>query len=236
MRLRGDTLRSVGAATGIRAANLSVWLRGREQVISAKRVAVLIYHLGVEGGRLRNDVLHCWRDAGLLDDIKAVLGAVTDGGDAIWLFQDSQPGLTKVRFLRVDKAWVRVEINPGVGAARDIAEIVTVQRVVTLPTSLAAIPTEPPQEASNALLTLAEQAAADVGDDEMLDSLMHLLPDDIGAELGADISSPQGWQKLETALRAALRNGATPADIAALIAANYRNGGNAAHGRNPVST
>ena len=32
MRLRGDTLSSVGMATGIRPANLSVWLRGKEQV------------------------------------------------------------------------------------------------------------------------------------------------------------------------------------------------------------
>jgi alkylhydroperoxidase/carboxymuconolactone decarboxylase family protein YurZ len=236
MRLRGDTLRSAGAATGIRAANLSVWLRGKEQVISAKRVAGLIYHLGIEGGRLRNDVLHCWCDAGQLDDIQAVLGAVTGGGDAIWLFQDGQPGLTKVRFLRVGEAWVRAEISRGAGAGRDITEGVAMQRVVTLPTSLAGIPTGSPQEASNALMTLAEQAATDVGDDELLDRLMHLLPDDIGAELCANIASPQGWQQLETALRAALRNGVTPADIAALIAANYRNGGNAAHGRNPVST
>lgn len=236
MRLRGDTLRSVDAATGIRAANLSVWLRGKEQVISAKRVAGLIYHLGIEGGRLRGDMLHCWRDAGLLEDTKAVLAMVTDAEADVWLFQDSQPGLAKVRFLRVGEAWIRMEINPGVGAARDIAEVASAQRVVTLPIALAAIPTESLPDTRSALLTRAEQAAADVGDDELLDRLMHLLQDDGYAELGTNISSPDGWQQLETALRTALRSGATPADIAAVIAANYRNGGSAAHGRNPAST
>ena len=70
MRLRGDTLSSVGMATGIRPANLSVWLRGKEQVISAKRVATLMYHLGLEGSSLRADILHQWRDAGALDDLE----------------------------------------------------------------------------------------------------------------------------------------------------------------------
>ena len=70
MHLRGDTLNSVGAATGIRSANLSVWLRGKEQVISAPRVAALLYHLGIEGQQLRADMLHRWRDFGALDDLK----------------------------------------------------------------------------------------------------------------------------------------------------------------------
>ena len=57
-QLRGETLGRIAEATGIRTANLSVWLRGKEQVISAKRLVGLLHHPGVEGGRLRTDVLH----------------------------------------------------------------------------------------------------------------------------------------------------------------------------------
>ena len=46
LRLRGLTLAAVFDATGIRAANLSAWLKGRPQVISAARVTALLYHLG----------------------------------------------------------------------------------------------------------------------------------------------------------------------------------------------
>ena len=49
IRLRGDTLGRIAEATGIRAANLSVWLRGKEQVISVKRLVGLLHHLGIEG-------------------------------------------------------------------------------------------------------------------------------------------------------------------------------------------
>ena len=38
LRLRGLTLAAVFDATGIRAANLSAWLKGKPQVISAARV------------------------------------------------------------------------------------------------------------------------------------------------------------------------------------------------------
>ena len=51
IRLRGETLGRIAEATGIRTANLSVWLRGKEQVISAKRLVGLWYQLGQDGGR-----------------------------------------------------------------------------------------------------------------------------------------------------------------------------------------
>ena len=86
MRLRGDTLSSVGMATGIRPANLSVWLRGKEQVISAKRVATLMYHLGLVGSSLRADILHQWRDAGALDDLGLVLNALVGSVAFVFFF------------------------------------------------------------------------------------------------------------------------------------------------------
>ena len=113
IRLRGETLGRIAEATGIRTANLSVWLRGKEQVISAKRLVGLLHHLGVEGGRLRTDVLHQWQDRGALDDSKLVLGKLLADKQSVWLFQDEQPGLIKTRFLLAGDVLIRLEIEPG---------------------------------------------------------------------------------------------------------------------------
>ena len=45
LRLRGLTLAAVFDATGIRVANLSAWLKGKPQVISAARVTALLYQV-----------------------------------------------------------------------------------------------------------------------------------------------------------------------------------------------
>ena len=218
MRLRGDTLSSVGMATGIRPANLSVWLRGKEQVISAKRVATLMYHLGLEGSSLRADILHQWRDAGALDDLRLVLNALV-GSEAVVLYQDGQPGLSKIRFLQVGDVLVRVELTAGVAAAQDLADVIQPHRVIVLAEPLAAIPVEPLSGTREALLTLAEQAANDVDDDELLDSLLFQLGNSSWPTASSNTSSPVGWQKLEQALRAALHDGFEPSAIAQWISA-----------------
>lgn len=230
MRLRGDTLNSVGTPTGIRAANLSVWLRGKEQVISAKRVAGLLYYLGVEGGRLRSDVLHRWHDAGPLDDVKTVLGTLIANGTITWLFQDTQPGLTKTRYLRVGDAWIRVELTPGAADAKELADMLNAQRVLTLPAPLAAIPTESLHTACDALLTMAEQTAVDVGDEEMLEGLMFRLGELASPALTMSTASSSGWIRLERTLQSALKHGINPGDIARLIDDTYGNGNSSAPG------
>ncbi|CTP93867.1 hypothetical protein CWX89_004803 [Salmonella enterica subsp. enterica serovar 4,12:d:-] len=45
--------------------------------------------------------------------------------------------------------------------------------------------------------------------------------------VGSNIASPQGWQQLEQALRFAFNARAQPADIARLVDAHFRRGGNA---------
>lgn len=63
MDLRGDTLKGIEAAIGIKAANLSSWLRGKPQVMSQQRIALLLNMLGVYGMRLRHDVIHEWKSS-----------------------------------------------------------------------------------------------------------------------------------------------------------------------------
>lgn len=223
VRLRGETLRRIAETTGIRTANLSVWLRGKEQVISAKRLVGLLHYLGVEGGRLRTDVLHQWQDRGALDDSKLVLSLLQANNQPVWLFQDEQPGLIKTRFLLAGDVLIRMEIEPGVEQAVDLVEAIRVDRVITTPAALAGVPVTSLEDARNVLLSLAEQAAADVGDEELLEGLMFRLT----ATVGSNIASPQGWQQLEEALRFAFNSGAQPGDIARLVDAHFRSGGNA---------
>lgn len=220
MRLRGDTLSSIGTATGIRAANLSVWLRGKEQVISAKRVAGLLYHLGLEGGHLRTDVLHHWHDTGPLDDAKTVLDLLTKKDTPLWLFQDAQPGLTKTRYIRTGDAWVKLELTPGIADAKDLADVISAKRLLTLPVPLASIPTHSLQAASHALLDVAT-AEVDVGDEELLEGLIFKLSEKSAANLTFNTSYPGGWVELEKALEFALMRGIDPGDIALLIRDNY---------------
>jgi len=219
IRLRGETLGRIAEATGIRTANLSVWLRGKEQVISAKRVVGLLHHLGMEGGRLRTDVLHQWQDRGALDDSRLVLSLLQANKQPVWLFQDEQPGLIKTRFLLAGDVLIRMKVEPGVDQALDLATVARVDRVINTPTALAGVPSESLESARSALLALAEQAAADVGDEELLEGLMFRLSETIGS----NVASPQGWQQLELILRKALEAGISPGDIARLIERHLQN-------------
>lgn len=219
IRLRGETLGRIAEATGIRTANLSVWLRGKEQVISAKRVVGLLHHLGMEGGRLRSDVLHQWQDRGALDDSRLVLSLLQANNQPVWLFQDEQPGLIKTRFLLAGDVLIRMEIEPGVDQALDLATVARVDRVITTPAALAGVPIDSLASAHNVLLALAEQAAADVGDEELLEGLMFRLTE----TLGSNVTSAQGWQQLEQALRRSLEAGLAPVDIASLLKGHLQN-------------
>lgn len=213
IRLRGETLGQIAEATGIRTANLSGWLRGKEQVISAKRLVGLLHHLGLEGRRLRTDVLHQWRDRGALEDSKLVLTSLLTITQRVWLFQDDQPGLIKTRFLLVGDALIRMGIEPGVDQAVDLVEAVRVDRVITTPVALAGVPSTSQEDARSVLLSLAEQAASEGGDEELLEGLTFRLTETVGT----NVASAQGWQRLEQALRRALETGLAPCDIANLL-------------------
>lgn len=219
LRLRGQTLSAAAEATGIRTANLSVWLRGKPQVISAARVTALMHHLGIEGGQLRGDVLHLWADHGQLEALSVVC-TLLQAKDCppTWLFQDEQPGLNKTRFLQWGDAWIRLAVTPDTSGLADLARITRAQRVVTLPCALSDIGTDSVQSASSALLELAQHVAVDVGDDELLDGLLHRLNEDQAAELAFITTNPAGWVQLESALRSALKAGASPAGLAQWIA------------------
>lgn len=118
---------------------------------------------------------------------------------------------------------IRMEIEPGVDQALDLATVVRVDRVITTRAALAGLPIDSLSSAYNVLLVLAEQAAADVGDEELLEGLMFRLTETVGS----NVASLRGGQQLEQALCLALKTGAQPAGIAKLVDSHFRSGGNA---------
>lgn len=104
LRLRGETLAQLSRSTGIKPANLSVWLRGAQQVISERRVVMLLNELGVQGGQLRSDIVHHWRDAGDLEDLRYVLGFLVSASEAKQsvVYQEQPSGFELVFLLEVN--------------------------------------------------------------------------------------------------------------------------------------
>lgn len=138
---------------------------------------------------------------------------------SVWLFQDEQPGLIKTRFLLAGDVLIRMEIEPGVDQALDLATVVRVDRVITTPAALAGVPIDSTASAHNVLLALAEQAAADVGDEELLEGLMFHLTKTVAS----NAASPQAWQRLELILRQALEAGMSPGDMVRLLERHLQN-------------
>lgn len=161
----------------------------------------------------------CFGYRGALDDSKLVLANLLTNTQRVWLFQDDQPGLIKTRFLLTGDALIRMGIEPGVDQAVDLVEAVRVDRVITTPVALAGVPSTSQEDARSVPLSLAEQAASEGGDEELLEGLMFRLTETVGS----NVTSAQGWQRLEQALRRALEAGLAPGDITNLLERHLQN-------------
>ncbi|AVT05053.1 helix-turn-helix domain-containing protein [Paracidovorax avenae] len=218
LRLRGQTLTVVSEATGIRTANLSAWLKGKPQVISSARVTALLHYLGVEGGRLRTDVVHIWADHGEWPHLCTVFNLLQEPVTPRCLYQDDHPGLTKTRFLQWGLAWIRVSVTPSPTGQGNLAALTRPDRVIMLPVSLESIPTNSLAEVSTALTTLAEQGGVEMPRDELPYGFMDRIRDTPTSAQVADGLAAIGWMLLEDSLRTAIRSGMNPGDLANRIA------------------
>lgn len=126
IKLRGETLASISKATGIRTANLSVWLRGREQVISQRRVVELMHHLGIKGSELRTDIIHQWSTRGNIDDLKQILSATLNQTqkENFLIIEDDSIGLSINRLLQFENnekfGWILVKLEPSIDGSPDL--------------------------------------------------------------------------------------------------------------------
>lgn len=232
LRLRGLTLAAVFEATGIRAANLSAWLKGKPQVISAPRVAALMHHLGVQGGQLRSDIVHTWTDQGDWAQLRTVFTLLQDPVAPRCLFLDEQVGLSQTRFLQWGYAWVRMTLTPGPTAQDDLAGMVRPDRIIVLPVPLEGIPTQVPQEVGLDLWSLAEQGGREIPSRELAHGFMqHMKVSTAGFFVPTSLDAI-GWAMLEATLRKAMRAGMRPEELALKIQMMLLGEANPAPGRN----
>lgn len=121
--LRDESSRSVCAATNIKPANLSVWLRGKEQVISQKRVASLLCYLDVVGGRLARGKIHRWHVYESLDALKLVLETLLtkEQKSKSLLCSDGNDAFPHTRVLGLWSEdgwnWIHLSVRPGIQSA-----------------------------------------------------------------------------------------------------------------------
>lgn len=151
IQLRNETLTSISKATGIRAPNLSVWLRGKSQVISEARITKLLYHLGVQGAELRKDIVHSWLLRGGLENLTTALAALVADPqkNCIRTYIDNSEGFTQQRLLLIPHSdggyiAIRLAVEPGVGQSPNMAtENLGLPRKLLIPCVLSDLPDDP---------------------------------------------------------------------------------------------
>lgn len=217
LRLRGMTLTAVFEGTGIRTANLSAWLKGKPQVISATRVAALMYHLGLQGGQLRTDVVHAWADHGDWTQLRTVFKLVRGPTTPRCLFLDEHPGLSQTAFLRWGDAWVRMSITQSPMGKDNLTALIKPDEMIVLPVALEDIPTHAIHETRSALLALAEQALREIPSGEIPPGFMQSLRDAGDQAFARSGAHQLSWTLLEGTLRKAMRAGMSPAELAVRI-------------------
>jgi len=217
LRLRGLTLAAVFETTGIRPANLSAWLKGKPQVISTSRVAALMYHLGLQSGQLRADIVHTWANQGEWAHLRTVFMLLQDPVTPRCMFLNEHRGMSQTMFLLWGDAWVRLSITPAPMASDDLTALVRPDRVILLPVMLESIPTQAVDETRSALLSLAEQGGQEIPCGELAHGFMQRLRDPCDKGYVATGTDAIGWTLLEGTLRRAMQAGMSPAELAVRI-------------------
>ena len=150
IEMRSESLKSVSMMTDIRVANLSVWLRGKEQVISEKRVVSLLDYLGVVAGELAVDRIHHWNLGNNLDQLNNLLGQLVtqDERNKCVVCCESNP-FSQVRYLGIWKAtnwtWVRLMLQAGLTFKPNAnASILGFGHEYILPLDLTSLPVDEP--------------------------------------------------------------------------------------------
>ena len=205
--LRRATLSLIQMHTGIRTPNLSVWLRGKtEQVLSPKRVALLLSYLGVENGRLRSDVLHQWFDDGSLLNTERAFQTWLGQSKERVLVKDDIATFPQVRFVLADAVLIRLEVSAGLKEARSLADVFKPTKTVHVSSPLSEVPVKSIDEARIRL-------------DELMGMVDTSVPvPSAGAVAMNDLAlSEKDAELLHAALRRAVQAGATVEQIASLL-------------------
>lgn len=225
INLRSETLASISKATGIRTANLSVWLRGREQVISQRRVVELMHHLGMKGFELRTDMIHLWSARGNINAIKQLLGASLDESEKenILIFEDDHVELNATRVIQFDnnqgRGWVVVKLAPNIEANPILNNrVLGFGKVVRTTFPLNQLPTSL-DEFKLAVATIYEDARKKLTNtDQLLKSSLEYMLNELVSKLPNANHYRYGLDAemigLQAELFRILSNGTTPSEVA----------------------
>jgi hypothetical protein len=227
IQLRGETLSGLARDTGIRAANLSVWLRGRPQVISNRRVAVLMDALGIRAGQLRAEGVHSWQVAADLAPVRLALNTLLSSEQRAMsvLYQGEDDDLDAVAWMRVPQrtgdAWISLTSLAIAGQrARLVAADLGLGKELRATRSLK-FSASSPQDVECRLAAVDGELAERVeGRMKAFDQVVTTLVDVAGKGLvgaGSKMSDQAGWEQLKGELTDALTHGMTPDRIAAVL-------------------
>lgn len=240
LSLRGETQASLSKKSGIRVANLSVWLRGKkDQVISEKRVIGLLECLGVEGGRLKKYAVHNWMIKGTLEPLKFVLEALIPEEDLFRTLILNERGVDKtpdsVIFVPTGREYAMVKINNEnvlAGRPEITPQTLTFGELFTMPYQIPEWPdnkmelNENREALKNQLDEYQEllmkrirrdEDTRDLNSDELAELVVTEQPGSTQRYGGWN----PGFDELSYVLKGAIKNGASPKEIAALIAEKY---------------
>ena len=149
IELRDETLKSISEMTDIRVANLSVWLRGKEQVISERRIVSLLDYLGLVGGTLAQDRVHSWRLHSNIGQLTNLLGHLLTQEEQkkSVICCDGSTEFPQVKFLGIWKeigwTWVRLQIEAGLASVPNVgASSIGFGKEYILPLNLKSLPFE----------------------------------------------------------------------------------------------
>ena len=232
MNLKGESLGSIAVGTGIRKENLSVWLRGREQVISDARVMLLLHHLGVKGGQLRTDIVHEWTARGSIDHVKLILNSLFDENQktTFLIFSDYYADFATTYLLefhnKSDIGWIILKLEPSAESDPKLSpstigfgkELKTNLDLKDLPNSLNQLKSAIPHIHRDVLAIL------DLNKKYIEDSVKNMLSD-VESVVPDSIRPPSLFERgivpLEMELVRILQMGVSPEEIADKLATIY---------------
>ncbi|MFZ6798173.1 hypothetical protein [Undibacterium sp. Di24W] len=229
-RLRGETLSSLSFATDVKTANLSVWLRGREQVISEKRVAAIMHHLGLKAKSLRDDMIHKWTALGSIKDIKTVFEFCLSSAQKqqTLILQGDESGLASHYILQIPNGENAVYIVVALEPTPSEVPVLTPTSIkfgtlVRYKYSLQSLPTKE-EELKLAVSSLCEEATYNlpkhVDGTEGLAELFEADSIDQNSAVLRD-EHAEGFSKLKIELSRILNSGVSPNELASKLSTLY---------------
>lgn len=227
--MRGITLASISVATGVKVANLSMWLRGKEQVVAEKRVVGVLEYLGVIGGALANDRVHEWSINGSIVALKCVLDILLDGEQKKLsvVYVDTEQGYPQIRYLGVftekGMSQVRLVVSAGLAESPIIsASTLGLGQEFMLPFSLKSMPFDRVVDVQD-FLSQGVKFSVDTNQKNAVDIIEQALSNTSPQAGIADKNNilDSGFSNLQSQLERVFKNGVSPNEIAKLIASQF---------------